>query len=211
MILTTERVRELLDHDPQTKTFTWRVSLANRIRPGMVTGKQHGVGIKGWMFTTKDLIALHTGAVSSLHGRPHRNGERQRMLNNEPKITPEAFDQHVSGAGPKGFEPPARKPEKRIALRSKPEKQSIVRAPQVRKHQWPKSLEPLAQEKPLSPPKRPRLKLKEPTSAIVAHLRKLGVPEPNIAKHIASRTLAQQMKPRMNYTDQTEEHEHGRT
>jgi len=70
--LTIERVRELLDYDPQTNTLRWRVRLANRVSPGEVTGKQHSVGINGRMFKTSDLIALHTGAVSSLHGRQHR-------------------------------------------------------------------------------------------------------------------------------------------
>lgn len=58
MILTTERVRELLDYDQQTKTLRWRVRCGTRARPGMVTGKHARVGIEGRMFKTSDLISV---------------------------------------------------------------------------------------------------------------------------------------------------------
>lgn len=80
--LSAARLRELLNYEPATGVFTWKVSKGTRARPGDITGTLHPttfylvIGIDGKLFQAHRLAWLY------VHGKwpdadiDHRNGDR---------------------------------------------------------------------------------------------------------------------------------------
>lgn len=80
--ITQERLREVLDYDPETGAFTWLVSNSNRVRVGDHAGcicKKHGyrlIGIDGVVYRASRLAVLYmTGDLPS-KTVDHRNLNR---------------------------------------------------------------------------------------------------------------------------------------
>ncbi len=80
--LTAERVRELLDYDPETGVLTWRVSSRGR-RAGAVAGTvkpgEIQVNVEGRLYRAHRLIWLHVHGrwpeqhIDHIDGNPHNN------------------------------------------------------------------------------------------------------------------------------------------
>lgn len=79
--LTRDRVRELLNYDPKTGKFTWRVRTSNRIKVGDVAGVK---GLNGYIFLSIDnhKLLAHRVVWYYVHGKwppeciDHINGVR---------------------------------------------------------------------------------------------------------------------------------------
>jgi hypothetical protein len=79
--LTHERLLEVLDYDPVTGVFTWRVALSSKLRAGAVAGNTHPAGFRRIRIDGRSYKA-HRLAWFFVHGRwpvfeiDHRHGVR---------------------------------------------------------------------------------------------------------------------------------------
>lgn len=82
MALTAERLRQVLNYEPETGAFTWLVRTSNRAKVGAVAGavgKRHGyrlIGVDGTLYRANRLAWLYmTGGWPPEHV-DHANGRR---------------------------------------------------------------------------------------------------------------------------------------
>jgi hypothetical protein len=80
-MVTAERLRELLDCDPETGVLTWRVSRRGRVKPGQVAGKSHHTGyhvirVDGRQYPAHRLVWLHVTGAWPAAEVDHINGVR---------------------------------------------------------------------------------------------------------------------------------------
>lgn len=79
--LTTQRVRELLDYDPQSGLFRWRNPQSNRVKKGSIAGKignrgYHRIGIDGRRYLAHRLAWLWLYGFDPQGDVDHINGVR---------------------------------------------------------------------------------------------------------------------------------------
>lgn len=77
--LTVERLRKVLDYDPTTGVFRWRVQPRNGVRIGAVAGRRHSghycqIGIDGSVYLAHRLAWLHVTGHWPTSPLDHRNG-----------------------------------------------------------------------------------------------------------------------------------------
>ena len=79
-MLTAETVRKLLDYDPETGVFRWRVDASSRARKGMVAGWVKGgyvmIKISGETYRAHRLAWLHVHSCWPPEHIDHANGNR---------------------------------------------------------------------------------------------------------------------------------------
>lgn len=80
-MITAERLREVLDYEPGTGLFRWKVRTSNRISVGDVAGSLHKPTGYVFLFVDGGLIKAHRAAWLYLHGElpleiDHINGRR---------------------------------------------------------------------------------------------------------------------------------------
>lgn len=82
--LSVERLKELLDYDPETGVFTWKVkrnSFAGKVRPGAVAGRRHiagywAIGIERQLYLAHRLAWLWMTGDWPPSEIDHKNGDR---------------------------------------------------------------------------------------------------------------------------------------
>lgn len=86
--LTSERVRELLDYDPETGVFRWRNDMRGGKKAGSIAGCGHGAGywhivVDGHHVLAHRLVWLHVHGRLPVKGIDHINGDRRdnRLVN----------------------------------------------------------------------------------------------------------------------------------
>jgi hypothetical protein len=82
-MLTAERLRELLDYDPETGRFIWRKDhpTAKHIKAGSVAGTKNGrgywvIGVAGAKYVAHRLAWLYVTGEWPAHLVDHENGDR---------------------------------------------------------------------------------------------------------------------------------------
>ena len=81
MKLTAERLKELLEYDPETGIFRWLVKQNNRMKVGQVAGTGNGRGymqirIDGVKYRTHRLVWMYMTGEWPPHELDHINGDR---------------------------------------------------------------------------------------------------------------------------------------
>jgi hypothetical protein len=102
--LTAQRLRELLDYDPESGRFVWRVYRGRTAKPGTVAGNHHPEGYKiimicGHSYGAHRLAWLHAHGVMPSGQIDHINGVRNdNRLSNLRDVTRAVNKQNIKGA-----------------------------------------------------------------------------------------------------------------
>jgi hypothetical protein len=76
---TPRRIREVLNYDPLTGVFTWKIRLSNRVKVGSVAGTNSNgylrIFVDGRGFAAHRLVWLYFHGVWPIESIDHRNGD----------------------------------------------------------------------------------------------------------------------------------------
>lgn len=80
-LLTAERLREVLDYDPDTGVFRWRIQSSNRVLVGSVAGTSHkkgyvSIGVDGAHYLAHRLAWLYVHGAFPVDQIDHKDGDK---------------------------------------------------------------------------------------------------------------------------------------
>lgn len=104
-ILSAERLREVLNYNPETGAFTWKIRTSNRVAVGDIAGSLHNKSGYWFIFVDGKAYKAHRLAWLHVHGEwpaadiDHINGRRsENMLHNLRQATRSMNQQNLREA-----------------------------------------------------------------------------------------------------------------
>jgi hypothetical protein len=108
MTLTAERVRELLDYDPQTGALTWKIARGRRFKPGAPAGaiSEHArqIRVDGRNYKEHRIVWLHVHGRWPVADIDHKDGNpRNNAIDNLREATRTQNNANRRGQGRTGL------------------------------------------------------------------------------------------------------------